>query len=1299
MQNEYRLAIIIDANGEALIAELDAATGEIKKTRKAADLMGKSTEEAGKKAERGGKGVKRFADQTQKMKSHIRGALGILAKMGGLITGALGASLAIGATRTIEFGDQIAKMSQRIGASTEALSEYQHVAKLTGVEFNQLTTAWQRQARRVSEAARGFGEAQGALRELGLDAKSLKDLAPEDQFEIIADRMAGVTAESDRVRLAMRLWDTEGVALLQTIDGGSESLRKMRQEARDLGKTITNEQAQAMVEAKNATTKLQGAIDGLNTRLAIEFAPTLANIAGFISDVVVPSFVDWLIVIGAVDVAISEMNRSQVNERRENLRDDIDLLQQFLDKVEADSKKSYLPGFAYVAPDGVEASKTKLAELRGELEQVDARIAQLDQTASAGAEYLKRFGQGAEAAGAGVSNLSGATSSLLAQLAGESSAVQQFVGGLEQQVQTLGLSEEATVRLTAEQIKAQLQNKELAAAIDDLVDQYLAGAQAAERSEQAEQALTKARATQASVLTQLKQRYDPVNAAIEQWNAVEAEMLTLLNDETVDQEQLALTLEYVARAREDAAHAAELQLDPAKALIEKLEQENEVLQLAIANNETLEIAQLRQAGATDVQIAKAKAMQQEQAALNLQYKAGTQDIATLATAVENSVKRMDDVFYDFVRGAIGGWDDMLNASKNALHALKNLFLDTLAEMIHAAFTRPIVVQFTTALTGLTGSGLAAAGGGAGGVGGAAGSVGGFSGVLSGLTSMFTGNSIGQGFAGIPIGAPGGSFSTLFGGGANEANWQFGIAGILGGILGDKIFGGQGGLGGSLGAVIGTAILPGIGSVVGGLLGGALGGLFGRQRDPVLDVSGVSRADVSNSDDDAFFDSAFGGAYITSRRLDSDTIAQFGNAIAQFDNSIAQFVDADQAALITDTLTSFRDLTRGKDISLEDLLTSRFAAIKGTFDEDVQRYVNGVAGLEDQVERLAAAAVTQKLMAENQELFGDRTFTEVVNAAEQIRGAGEDVNTALMRLVSDMQAAALATQVLTELGATDPFEVVRQQKELANRTLLQSLDPLEAALRTAMDDFDGTAASLVRTAEAATSLKVAQIALAGQYDQLADQIAGFGLSIEERIRKEMLGPEGYRDLLESRLAGERQRLLTLTDPQQISDSLQQLEGIVSDLFNTMSADEIKALGPAFLAMLDDIRADADAQRQAGMDDLAARSDATGSAIDNFSDGLGDPLELAVGGLSTSATELSDTASQWRGIGDQWRGIGDQFGQAIISSTRDSSTIATNTAAAVNQQLGGLAAGIIRAIQVGLSNAVVQMPAQSRPLNNA
>lgn len=186
---------------------------------------------------------------------------------------------------SVDAADRMGKLSQRLGASTEALSELQHVADLSGVSFNTMTMGLQRMTRRVSEAANGTGEAKKALEELGMSAQSLNQLAPEKQFEVIADALAGVSNEGDRVRLAMKFFDSEGVALVQTMGDGAEGIRKMREEARRLGLTLSQEDTKAAADFNDELTRMTGRLEGLQRVLGISIVKPLNDLADAIKSV------------------------------------------------------------------------------------------------------------------------------------------------------------------------------------------------------------------------------------------------------------------------------------------------------------------------------------------------------------------------------------------------------------------------------------------------------------------------------------------------------------------------------------------------------------------------------------------------------------------------------------------------------------------------------------------------------------------------------------------------------------------------------------------------------------------------------------------------------------------------------------------------------------------------------------------------------------------------------------------------------------------------------------------------------
>jgi hypothetical protein len=121
--------------------------------------------------------------------------------------------------------DTLAKTASKIGTTTEALGALRYAADLTGVATNTMDMALQRFTRRTAEAAAGTGEAKGAIKELGINAQELNRMPLDQRMIVLADAFQGVTGESDKLRLAFKLFDSEGAALVNTLSQGSDGLK------------------------------------------------------------------------------------------------------------------------------------------------------------------------------------------------------------------------------------------------------------------------------------------------------------------------------------------------------------------------------------------------------------------------------------------------------------------------------------------------------------------------------------------------------------------------------------------------------------------------------------------------------------------------------------------------------------------------------------------------------------------------------------------------------------------------------------------------------------------------------------------------------------------------------------------------------------------------------------------------------------------------------------------------------------------------------------------------------------------
>jgi len=99
---------------------------------------------------------------------------------------------------------------------------------------------------------------------------------------IVADAMQGVGTQADRVRLAMKLFDSEGVALVNTLGGGSAALKEMMQEAQALGLALNRVDTAQVEQANDAIERTKGVFQGLGNQLAVALAPSIERVANLI---------------------------------------------------------------------------------------------------------------------------------------------------------------------------------------------------------------------------------------------------------------------------------------------------------------------------------------------------------------------------------------------------------------------------------------------------------------------------------------------------------------------------------------------------------------------------------------------------------------------------------------------------------------------------------------------------------------------------------------------------------------------------------------------------------------------------------------------------------------------------------------------------------------------------------------------------------------------------------------------------------------------------------------------------------
>lgn len=214
-----------------------------------------------------------------------------IAKVGGALSGVSAAVLGPLAGMSKAFadaGDQIHKMSMRTGVGAQALSELGHAAELSGTDLDAVGSAMQRMNRRIGRMTTGQGTSTQveAMEELGLSLGELEGMNPEQQFMALADAMNNYGNDAQAAGLAQRAFGTEVDRILPMLADGSKGIEAMRQEARDLGITLTDEDADSAAELTDAMARVTSSMKAAALQAGAALAPMLTDLAGRFTDVV-----------------------------------------------------------------------------------------------------------------------------------------------------------------------------------------------------------------------------------------------------------------------------------------------------------------------------------------------------------------------------------------------------------------------------------------------------------------------------------------------------------------------------------------------------------------------------------------------------------------------------------------------------------------------------------------------------------------------------------------------------------------------------------------------------------------------------------------------------------------------------------------------------------------------------------------------------------------------------------------------------------------------------------------------------
>jgi hypothetical protein len=228
----------------------------------------------------------RFSGDTAPLERSVGRAQGAISSFAKTAAASLAGALSVGVfvaagKAAINYADNIGKMAQKIGMTTEELSKLNYAAKLSDVSIQELQGGLQLLSKNMEAGSEG-------LAALGISATTASGelRSTNEVMQDVAEAFAGMEDGAGKTALAMNIFGRSGANLIPLLNSGRRGLADMASEAKSLGVVISQDAAKAAERFNDNMTRLQSALDGLMNETIAPLIPQLADFAEKILEVI-----------------------------------------------------------------------------------------------------------------------------------------------------------------------------------------------------------------------------------------------------------------------------------------------------------------------------------------------------------------------------------------------------------------------------------------------------------------------------------------------------------------------------------------------------------------------------------------------------------------------------------------------------------------------------------------------------------------------------------------------------------------------------------------------------------------------------------------------------------------------------------------------------------------------------------------------------------------------------------------------------------------------------------------------------
>ena len=207
-----------------------------------------------------------------KFASAFSGALGA-AKIGatavaavGTATAGIGAAFVKSTGDIAAYGDNIDKMSQKMGLTAEAYQEWDAVMQHSGTSMETMKASMKTLANAAETNSEAFDR-------LGISQEEIANMSQQDLFEATIAALQGVGDETERTYLAGKLLGKGATELGALLNTSAEETQAMRDRVRELGGVMSADSVKAAAKYQDSLQDMTSAMAGMKRGIVSDFLP------------------------------------------------------------------------------------------------------------------------------------------------------------------------------------------------------------------------------------------------------------------------------------------------------------------------------------------------------------------------------------------------------------------------------------------------------------------------------------------------------------------------------------------------------------------------------------------------------------------------------------------------------------------------------------------------------------------------------------------------------------------------------------------------------------------------------------------------------------------------------------------------------------------------------------------------------------------------------------------------------------------------------------------------------------------